>query len=288
MVLREPEETAGNRLRMGGKPDNLPGRSPPPTQNGLMAAKNGSQGPPRAHPRGRRGQRLGRQRKQTRDESMPVRSAQRSQRALHSSQTRAGLTGLDPWPQPGQTSGGWAERSRGGAGRGEGPGRRDSDIHRVAVPPALQAAGTAGVLAPAAVRAIVHDAAPTAHLVVMAEAAVALDGQGAAPEVAAPSQRRGGPALNRTGWTGPGRTGPGRTGPGRTGPGWTGGKGTTPGETLTHDGASEGRWKNPSTRPDGRDWENPGPAREDAGGTPCGKTGTDVPHGGGARAKKKP
>jgi hypothetical protein len=49
---------------------------------------------------------LGRQRKQTREESMPVRSAQRSQRVLHSSQTRATLTGLEPWPQPRQTSGG--------------------------------------------------------------------------------------------------------------------------------------------------------------------------------------
>ena len=206
---------------------------------------------------------------------MPVRSAQR---VIQSSQTRATLTGLEPWPQPRQTSGGLGgtlQGRRGTAGNapggslGEGPGRRDSDIHRVAVPPALQAAGIAGVLAPAAVRAIVHDAATAAHLVVMAEAAVALDGQGAAPEVAAPAQRRGGPALNH-----PLLNRPGRTGPGQTGPGWTGGRGTTPGETLTHDGASEGRWK------------NPGLAREDAGGKPCGKTGTDVPHGGGAGAKK--
>ena len=211
-----------------------------------MAAKNGSQGPPRAHPRGHRGRRLGRQRKQTRDESMPVRSAQR---VIQSSQTRATLTGPEPWPQPRQASGGLGgtlQGRRGTAGNapggslGEGPGRRDSDIHRIAVPPALQAAGIAGVLAPAAVRAIVHDAAPAAHLVVMAEAAVALDGQGAAPEVAAPAQRRGGPALNH-----PLLNRPGRTGPGQTGPGWTGGRGTTPGETLTHDGASEGRWKNP-------------------------------------------
>ena len=243
-----------------------------------MAAKNGSQGPPRAHPRGHRGRRLGRQRKQTRDESMPVRSAQR---VIQSSQTRATLTGPEPWPQPRQTSGGLGgtlQGRRGTAGNapggslGEGPGRRDSDIHRIAVPPALQAAGIAGVLAPAAVRAIVHDAAPAAHLVVMAEAAVALDGQGAAPEVAAPAQRRGGPALNH-----PLLNRPGRTGPGRTGPGWTGGRGTTPGETLTHDGASEGRW-----------YKNPGPAREDAGGKPCGKTGTEVPHGGGRGEKKLP
>ena len=178
---------------------------------------------------------------------MPVRSAQRSQRVIRSLQTRATLTGLEPWPQPRQTSGGLGgtlQGRRGTAGNapggslGEGPGRRDSDIHRIAVPPALQAAGIAGVLAPAAVRAIVHDAAPAAHLVVMAEAAVALDGQGAAPEVAAPAQRRGGPALNH-----PLLNHPGRTGPGQTGPGWTGGRGTTPGETLTHDGASEGRWK---------------------------------------------
>ena len=199
---------------------------------------------------------------------MPVRSAQR---VIQSSQTRATLTGLEPWPQPRQTSGGLGgtlQGRRGTAGNapggslGEGPGRRDSDIHRVAVPPALQAAGIAGVLAPAAVRAIVHYAAPAAHLVVMAEAAVALDGQGAAPEVAAPAQRRGGPALNHPLLNRPGRTGPGQTGPGQTGPGWTGGRGTTPGETLTHDGASEGRWKNPITRPDGGDWESRGrPAR---------------------------
>ena len=88
------------------------------TQNGPMAAKNGSQGPPRAHPRGHRGQRLGRQRKQTREESMPVRSAQRSQRALHSSQTRAGLTGLDPWPQPRQTPEGLGGTLRGRSGPG--------------------------------------------------------------------------------------------------------------------------------------------------------------------------
>ena len=37
---------------------------------------------------------------------MPVRSAQRSQRVLHSPQTRATLTGLEPRPQPRQTSGG--------------------------------------------------------------------------------------------------------------------------------------------------------------------------------------
>ena len=197
---------------------------------------------------------------------MPVRSAQRSQRVLHSSQTRATLTGLEPWPQPRQTSGGLGgtlQGRRGTAGSihsgslGEGPGRRDSDIHRIAVPPALQAAGIAGVLAPAAVRAIVHGAAPAAHLVVMAEAAVALDGQGAAPEVAAPAQWRGGTALNH-----PLLNHPGRTGPGQTGPGWTGGRGTTPGETLTHDGASEGRWKNPGTLDDGGDWKIRGqPAR---------------------------